>query len=235
MDINQVFNFVTFVSNKYQSGGLSPDNFNLACNVVSRELFNKLYGVPEDYKPGSPYPAIAYDVTQKITDDLRNFIHDATLLKNANGYFVLPADYAAFSSLSFNYVVNSQIPGQPPTSQVRFIEVVTDSELRIRTNNSVIPPEPKYPIAVYKDAGIKILPNIINNVTLTYLKFPVIPVFAYTVVNDEYIYDAANSVQSDFPDTLSSEFAMRIVRYLGINISDVELEQAALQRLAAGM
>jgi len=235
VSINDVWLFVGFVANKVQSGGYSASEFNNACQVVAIELFNVKVGLPEEYKPGAPFPRQAYDVTQKITDDLAPFINpNVPIARNNNGYFPKPADYYAYSSLCYNYVVNSDNCNDNPTSIQRVIEMVTDGELRIRLENSIIPPDLRYPVARLTLAGFDIYPKQIKNVMLTYLKAPVPPVYGYDVINDEYVYNPNTSTQLDFPATLHTEFAMRVVRYLGINLRAMELEKSALERLAAG-
>ena len=112
--------------------------------------------------------------------------------------------------------------------------MVTDAELRVRLADNVIMPTLKYPVASYRAQGILLYPTDINRVTLTYLRYPVTPVFAFSVVNDEYIYDATNSVQTEYPQTLHSEFAMRVARYLGINIRETEFEQLIESRIKQG-
>lgn len=234
MNIGEVFSWLNFVSNKQQSGSISPDEFNLACKVVSRELFNVKVGLPEEYQVGAPYPRQAYDVTQKITDDLRNFIVPDVAIAKVNGYFPLPNDYAAYSSISYKYKKNADECGTAPESIINYIEVVDDAELRVRLADNVIMPTLKYPIAAYNLNGLKVYPKEINSISLTYLKYPKVPVFDYTVVNDEYVYKPATSTQIDFPETLHSEFAMRIARYVGINLREGELYQAAQERLKTG-
>lgn len=233
MNISQIYDWTTYVLNKYQSGSLlSPDEFNLACKVISRELFNVKVGLPEMYQPGAPYPPQAWQVTQKITDDLKPFIKDTTIDKS-QGFFPLPSDYAAFSSLSYKYILNSTTGGNPYHEQ-NYIDVVTDSELRVRLADNVIMPTLKYPVATYRASGILIYPEDIARVTLTYLRYPLDPVFGYTVSNDEYIYDPSASVQVEFPETLHPEFCMRIARYAGINTREFDVEQTIRERLKTG-
>jgi hypothetical protein len=233
VSINEIFEWVNFISDKKGSGSISPDEFNLACNVVSRELFNVKAGLPEEYQVGAPYARQQYQVSQKITDDIRNFVKDTTISK-ANGYFAYPADYAAFSSLRYSYTLNSPDCGGDPISTKRLVEVVTDAEKSIREEDGILYPTLEYPIAVYKEPGIQVLPKEITQVLLTYLRFPVVPVFGYTVSQDEYVYNPTTSTQVDFPATLHPEFAVRICKYLAINIREDELYAMVEQRLAKG-
>lgn len=233
MSISEIFDLVSWVANKYQAGAsMSANEFNLACKAVNIELFNVKVGLPEAYQAGAPYPPQAWQVTQKITDDLQPFIKDAVIDKS-QGFFALPTDYAAFSSLSYKYVLNDPNGGQP-YSEINYIDVVTDAELRVRLADNVVMPTLKYPVATYRAQGILLYPIDINRITLTYLRYPVTPVFGYTVSNDEYIYDSTLSTQVEYPATLHTEFAMRIARYLGINIYDDQLLQSIQERLKTG-
>ena len=233
MTIADIFDWVNQNLNKTASGSFSPIEFNLACSVVSRELFNVKMGLPEEYQAGAPYPRQAYQVTQKITDDLRNFIKDTNINKTF-GYFTLPADYAAFSSLSYKYIVNSTTAGGNPSQIINYIDVVSDSEVRTRLADNVIMPTLKYPVATYRESGLLVYPKEITNIDLTYLRFPATPVFGYTIVNDAYVYDPATSTQVDFPDTLHAEFAMRVGRYFSISIRESELYAMVQERIKAG-
>lgn len=232
MTISDIFDWVTYLSNKTASGSISPEEFNLSCKVVSRELFNVKVGLPEEYLVGAPYARQAYQITQKITDDTRNFIKDVTIPKT-NGFFVLPTDYAAFSSLGYQYVLNNPNGGNP-ISEERNIDVVSDGELSVRLYDNVIYPTLEYPVAAYREQGILVYPKEINRIILTYLRYPAIPIFAYTVVDDEYVYNPTGSVQVDFPEVLHSEFATRVARYLGINLREEQFEQYMEMRLAKG-
>lgn len=235
MQVNEIYDWVSFVANSYQSGKFSANEINLAFKVIAIELFNVKCGLPEQNKPGAPYPIQAYGINDKNIDDLAPYIsHHFVINKNLAGYFPKPTNYYAFSSLSFNYVENDPNCKVNPTSVQRFIKLLNDSEWRIRIGNSIIPPSVEYPIAKVTNQGFQVAPINIKQIFLTYLQAPVPPVYGYTVVNDEYIYDPLTSTQCDFPETLHTEFCMRCVRYLGVNLRDTELEQLAEQRLISG-
>lgn len=232
MNIGQIFDWTSYISSKSQSGSISPEEFNLSCEVVSRELFNLKVGIPEEYLVGAPYARQAYQVTQKITDDMRYFINDVDINKS-NGFFPLPTDYAAFSSLGYKYVLNNPNGGQP-VSEERNIDVMSDGELSVRLYDNVIFPTLRYPCAAYREKGILVYPKEIKKVSLTYLRYPAIPFFNYSVVNDEYVYKPIGSVQVDFPETLHAQFAVMIARYVGVTLHDNELYAMMQERLKAG-
>ena len=74
INVNELYEFVQFVSNKEQSGYVKPSEFNLAIDRAQMQLFMERYNNPAEYQPGRPVPRVAYQQTQKISDDLRPFI-----------------------------------------------------------------------------------------------------------------------------------------------------------------
>ncbi len=65
---NHIFNRI----NKDQTGNTyRVDSFNVDLSFASMQIFNRCYGLPEQYMFGQPFPAISYEATQKISDSLR--------------------------------------------------------------------------------------------------------------------------------------------------------------------
>lgn len=230
---NTIYNLVAdvFLSKK-QSGAFTIDAFNTACQAVNYDILKWKVGLPEAYQMGAPYPPIAYQVTQKITDDVRQFIVIADIQKNNSGYFQIPDDYFAFSSLRYRYVKNNSC-GEPEWVDID-IPVLDDGEFNMRLRNTIVPPQVKYPIANYYNYGIKIMPEQISKVKLTYLKKPQTPVWAYTVVDDQPVYDAANSVDFDYPVSCTNDIAVMVGKYMGLNLLFPEVVQFLEQRQDKG-
>ena len=104
IDINELYRFVQFVSNKEQSGYVKPSEFNIAVDRAQMQLFMERYNNPAEYQPGRPIPRVAYQQTQKISDDLRMFIKRVTLPINSNGMMNYPDDYIHFSKATYRYL-----------------------------------------------------------------------------------------------------------------------------------
>lgn len=234
LNINDIYTFVNFTSNHYQSGQVTDDNFNTACAFVSLELFRKYCGLPEEYQPNNPTPRVAWQMTNAISDDLRPFIVNANIPKDNSGYFPFPADYSVFSSMWYRYVLNNPKGGQP-SSDIRWIENVSDSELRLRLTSTIKNPTPFFPVCAWYSYGFKVYPEVINRIELTYLKVPVTPFRNYTQLqNDETEYNPVGSIQFEFPQTMYPNLATRIALYYGINIREDEFVNWMGQKQAAG-
>ena len=97
ININEVYKFVQFISNKEQSGFVKPSEFNIAVDRAQMQFFMERYNNPAEYQPGRPIPRVAYNQTQKVSDDLRQFITRATLPVDNTGLMSYPLDYLHFS------------------------------------------------------------------------------------------------------------------------------------------
>lgn len=220
LDIQSLYYFFNVLINKEQSGELSDTQFNSACQFVNLDLFRKYSGVPEEYMPNNPVPRIGWQMTNAVSDDLRNFIVNANIAKNNNGYFPFPADYSVFSSMWYRYMLNNP-KGGSPTNELRWIENVSDGELRLRLTSNIKYPSLFFPVCAWYSYGFKVYPDTITNIELTYLKVPREPLRAFTQLsNDETAYDSANSIQFEYPQSLYPNIAARIGKYLGITIRE---------------
>lgn len=222
ISVDRLYKWVNFVARKKQSGAISPDEFNLAIAVIVLDYFKLKVGLPEEYQVGRPLPRQAYQLTQKITDDVRHLVTTSTI-NVSNSRFTLPNDYAAFSSLKYRYVTNQENCEDGAKAVKIPIEVVTDEEFASRQSSLLTPPTIRRPIANFDVSGIEVLPSTITSVELTYLKFPATPIRQYTIVNDEDVYSSTGTVNIDFPETCFNDIAIRVLQYYGINLSDSEL------------
>ena len=105
INIDEIKRFVEFCANKSQAGSNpTPTKFNLAVKRAQMEWVMERYGNPNTYQPGRPVPRIAYQQTQKITDDLKFLLSKPTPLQiDKDGKAVYPSDYLHMSSVRYKY------------------------------------------------------------------------------------------------------------------------------------
>lgn len=233
-NINDIYLWINFLADKVQSRSISDDEFNQIIDATNLDLWKLKVGLPEEYQMNAPFPRQAWQISNKISDDMRYFITESDIAKNTNGIFPYPTDYGAFSSLRYKRILNNGC--DEPDVKTRTIELVTDGELSERLDNTIIPPNFDYPVGAWYAAGWKVYPQIINSVSLTYLRLPTTPFRNYTFdpVTDLTNYNPVGSVQLDFPKTLWIDFAVMCVKYLSINIREADLYQMAQQRQLSG-
>lgn len=247
MNLGQVFKLVNFISNKDQTGDtITPEQFSeIILPAVNIMFFKKKYGLPEDYQPGQPIPRQAWELTQKISDDLRKFkeIQPAWLIDSA-GISQIPSDYVHRSSITKTYIPYT---GAQPKTVV--VEELTDSEAASRRSNSITGPTVKNPFCVFHKNYIQFYPSNLQSVEFVYLRLPKTPFFDYTIANDEYIFlpqgqfhngtvlpagTPSRTVELEWPEETHIDFVNRIMEYVGINLREDQLINFAQQAKISG-
>jgi hypothetical protein len=233
-NINDIFELTEYVINKEQNGrAFSNTQFNLLLGGINLDVIKKRYGLPEEYQIGMPLPREAYQLTQKITDDLRHLLvyYGGSTLPlypvSSTGILQLPSDYLHISSL--------RVPkGDDEFSD---IEILFDNELSDRLRNPNRNDFDKWPIGSFYSDYIKLYPADIGYVEFTYIKVPNTPRRAVTInpTTDVETYDPANSVQLDWP----KDVYMDVVRYLlslcGVHLNSPRVYQYAEQHKKTGV
>lgn len=234
VSVNQVKQIVDTIANKNQSGIWSTAEYNTIFAAVNYDFLKYRIGLPELYQVGNPQPPVSYQITQKITDDVRFLIKKVDIVKDSNGYFPIPADYFAFSSWRYKYIENSDC-GEAPYFKDYPIETLSDNELVDALDNTIAPPTLVYPKLAYYGLGALVYPQEINRVICTYVRTPVTPVWGYTLVDDEPIYNSALSTDFEYPSSCLNDLSILCLKYLGINIRDESLVNSALVRQKDGV
>jgi len=233
MTVQGVYLLTNFFADKFGSRQISDDEYNTAMAAASLELFKTKVGIPEEYQVGQAKSRQEWQVTTKISDDMRKFVTEVEIDK-VGGVFPYPPDYGAFSSLRYTRILNNGC--DTPDVRTRTIELVTDGELSDRLDNTVVYPDFDYPVGAWYSNGWKVFPKIIEKVDLTYLRIPVTPFRNYTIdpATDLTTYQPIGSVQIEYPETLHIDFTYRVLKYLAINIREEMLYEVANQRQMIG-
>jgi hypothetical protein len=227
--------------NKDQSGrSITIPQFNLAAVIASYEYFKLKVGLPEQYQPGKPFPAQAWQVSKKITDDMQHLLKwmggpdNPQMNIDKYGIAELPSDYFAFSSCYYNYVVQNSC--DDIDTKPKEVDFLTDAEWSDRLNSVIVPPELEYPVAKMGAGKIQFAPRNLKKVDFTYLREPAAPVLAFTYdANNDYVYDAANSTQFDFPQVCLPDIANLIFAVMSGNLKSQLDIQLAEQRKVQGI
>ena len=239
MDIGTFYDFVNFCLNKYQSGSYSPAEFNTALAATYLDLLKIKLGLPEDFqlptKNGiNSVSRQQWQNSQTITDDISNFLETVTLTRTGR-WFTYPSDYVRFSGAEYDLIITSNISGVQPSVTAQNITAVTDAEKKFQIPNAIIPPTDQYPILAFEANGLNVLPLDIKTFRLTYLREPIKPVFGYTInAQNDVIYDPNTSVQLEYRPILHNDYAMLLMKYIGLNIRDADVVNFAETRQMAG-
>lgn len=230
-NINDCYIFTNTVANKNQSGSLAPDNWNNLASFAVVQYQRLKLGLPELYTVDKRQAPQEIQVTQAIDDSLRKFIKRTTVSKSGDG-FDIPVDMAAFvpSSYLYTYVQDGQAASTPIP-----LDFVTASEWNERMQNYITNPTYEYPMAMYENGQIVVAPNGIDTIGLRYYRYPVNPVWGYTVnASDQAVYDPLTSVDFEFPKLEWENICNIILKYWAIYLRGDLLYQTTDKRIITG-
>lgn len=227
ISIDTLKQYVDYISNKEQSGNnYSPKQFNMLVSRAVDDIERWLIGLVAQYSPSEPLPAVAYDLTQKVKDDLRFLKNTVVLSIDSNGFMTIPEDYIYLASIAYRRVENNCETGTPDVDFIP-VEVVSDDNWSGRLSNAIKKPTHEFPACNFHDkTRVLFSPKDLSSVSFSYLKKMAAPVWAYILDdNDNAIYDASGSTDIDLPEILLNDVSRIIVGYMGINIREDQLIQ----------
>jgi hypothetical protein len=207
---------------------------------VNIDFFKQRYGLPQEYQPGMPLPKMSYEITQKITDDLRDLKvrmgqDVATMAIATNGRATIPTDYIHFSSARYNQITDNTCGNL--ATRPRAIEHLSDAQIGDRLGDSIKMPTLKNPVFVTYAGYFQFYPKTVSNVEFTYLRMPKTPVYGYVADNttDDDTYDETTSVHFEYPEDCFNDIVSMCLGYIGINLRSSELLQYAEMQKEKGV
>ena len=225
INVNSVYEFLQFISNKSQSGFLTPKDFNKSISRAVYELITKRYHNVKQQKPDGS-SMVGFEQNQKITDDLRYLIVVNEAYKVNNGIITLPNDYLHLSTIS--YVRNDlDKEGELKSDLINF-SILRDSELAAQLSSVLFGKRiknGKLGVARFIGDKIEIFPKTISTVKLVYLRKPKTPIWGFNVVNNKPVYSASKSTDIELPEDCMNELVFMCASYLGMNLREAELVQ----------
>jgi hypothetical protein len=233
MTLFSMYELIKFITNKDFTGTvITPERFKELIKVTNIDLFRNKYGIPEEYQPGRPIPIEFVDITLKNTDDLKAFKMFLPNTPVTNGILPFPVNYAHRNSIVYNF---TKVINGVSTSLPKGVEILREAEFAERTGNYTKRPTISNPIGVVRSDGIHIRPITITAVDYSYYRFPVDPVFSYTLGDGFITYDAPGSTEFEWPEDEKLTLTMMILKYVGINLRESELVQIANQQIQTGV
>jgi hypothetical protein len=236
MNLDEIRNSVNFRLNKDNTGLTLPSRqFNTILQVVNLEFFKLAYGLPEEYDKNAPFARRAYEVSQRMTDDLNPFLvsldgRDKGYLPVDNrGVAVIPSDYAHVTAVGYD--TQSDVPKRI------IIEIMTNAQWDSRMGSRIIKPSLKNPICKFHSKKLLLFPYDIGPIAFSYLRYPKKPVYA--VIEDPAteteVYDPTMSVELEWPQDVHTDIVNMIVWYASENLGDQLRIQTASQRKKQGV
>jgi hypothetical protein len=255
ININEVKILSDYIANKHQTGAAqTPNEFNLCVQSSLDDVIMYYYGLPQRYAVGVPLPPVAWEVTQLVMDYLRDLKQTKPITVTA-GRMSIPSDYIHKSVLTYDFVEQTTPSGSTAdcdedepvacdddkktkaktyqqlqmtnkiTRKTKTIPVLTDEQFQMAKSSEVRKLSQKYPIARVMNGYFDIAPQEVKSVTLTYIRYPLTPVWGYTVPNGiDPQYNPSTSVNIELPAILKNQVAYSVLTKLGINIRENQLQ-----------
>lgn len=209
MDLNEAYTVLNFYINKEQGGWYAPEELTRIVTRAQHTLYNTYY--------------TKYATSQRLDDALAPFKVDFqfTNVSTPAGVITTPDDYLDLLGI---YTI---VTGGDNITRKRPVEIVNEEELVIRLNSQVAPVTVNDPIGIIKtDWNVQLYPDQPQAGIMMYLRSPVAPYFAYSVVSGRVIvYDQANSVQLEWSDKDIETILLIALNGLGINLSEADVLQ----------
>lgn len=221
MTIDQAYQFIAYVSNKIQDGSIKPADFNMLAPIAQISVINDLLGNEKQYRPHDPTPAYGYGITDKIRTLIRPLIVKPTATAVAAGKIAYPA------ALLYLDAAISTTDGYPITE-------ASSDEIAVLNVSLIKPPSSRFPKYVMYSDGLYIYPTSITNVSISYVRRPAVPVWAYTTVNEAPVYNSVGSQDFELSELVHMRICAKILQNVGINLSDERLSQYAMAMEASG-
>lgn len=185
------------------------------------KYFKSKIGLPEEYTPGMPLPKEAFEITKRITEDLRRFKvimgweEETPLVVDSKGNASYPADYYYPSVMSYNLIKDKIYE--------REIEFLSDAEFTKRTTSFSEKPTEWFPVVNLQSSNIRIFPKSINLTNFIYLRLPIKPFYAVKTDRGFVEYDSAKSTELEWNDISIIDIISLLLSNIGISIKSGEL------------
>lgn len=207
MNIAECIDFLSFWVNKKQGSWFTSDEI---IQIIDRGQL-ALYS---DLKP-------KYATSQLIKDSLSPFrrSYDFTPTDTISGYIVIPdTDYLDLLAMRISYTISGRTFYVP-------IQMYNEDEIADRLNSQIDPVTITSPIGEQTAPRyFRLYPLSGYTGTVTYLKRPIKPVYAYTLISGRIpVYDPDNSVQLEWRTTEIDAVLIKALESIGINLSSEEL------------
>jgi hypothetical protein len=220
MTIDEAIRLTRFVLNKDQNGYMTGDQFNLLAPIAQLSVLNNRIGNIRQYQVSHPVPANGFSNTQKSREDIMPLMVQPTTTAVSTGIAAYPTDYIYYNTLT--------------SAAGKLIKEATEDEMVELNNSSIMPPSAMFPKFVMHADGFHIYPTSITSIKLSYIRKPETPIWAYTISNNEEVYDAGNSQDFELAETAHLEIVMLILQMAGVNINLLQVTQFAAAMEAQG-
>ena len=209
MNISEAFDFLNFWINKNTGAWYTISELT---EIVDRGQMS-LY---EDLQP-------RYATSQRIKDALSVFKEKENFTTQISGNIIVTdSRYLNLLDIQIYFQISNRTIYYP-------LDILNEDVRADRLNSQLDPVTITSPVAEQVAAKtFRLYPASQYNGNITFLRRPIKPVFAYTVISGRVIvYNSVNSTQLEWNETWHNAILIKALSSIGINLTDSEVAQYA--------
>lgn len=223
VNVNTVYRTVLLILNKEQRGYLTPDEFNRTASQVQLEIFNEYF---EDLNQQKRIQTNDSEYSDRIKN-----LEEKISFFQSNGVCTFDAFNGNFTPQNITQIYKL---GTVIYNDDKEVQYVQPNELLELNLSPITKPSKYWPVYEYKNSKIYVYPKTItNNISYTYLRKPLDPIWNFTVTppNYQYVYTTTGSQDFELHPTEQVNIITRILLYSGVIIKDPQIIQVAAQQI----
>jgi hypothetical protein len=210
MDADTPFRLIQYISNKFQGGEITGDEYMDMINQAQRDFLSFLLGQFVSYQYGRPVSRVQFGMNEIVRQRVTPFIDPPALLTiDANGIAPYPTGLQQVDAMY--------------TSDMNRVRYVPQHKLYSYLN-SKIDPIATNPIFLIQSNGFKFYPNTLGSALISYVNTP--PDVVWKSAPDAQgrpQYTSVGSVGPLFYDVDCMELISRCLAMVGVNLQASEV------------
>jgi len=222
--IDTVRRTVLSILNKENNGYITPDQFNLYARQAQLEIFEQYFydlNSAESKSASRLYNSGHGDIKKRmefVIDKFSVFQHENVYFL-AESAFVIPDNCYSTGTVTLSDGVTD-------------VDIISHSKSVQLLSSLDTSPTESFPVAVVHGSYMKVYPTTLNqdgDIKSTYVRYPKDPVWTYTTVSGDPLFDASSSSYQDFelPKDDESDLIRKILLYCGVEIREPQVIEFA--------
>jgi len=230
ISVDSVYQRVLGILNKEQRGYVTAQEFNLFANQAQEDLFEQyFYDINQFGRiPGN---STEYSDMLNLLNEKINIFETSAQPTRTGNFFDEPTDLYRLGTVVYKNTTTNSF-GVSSTESIE-AERINANEFLYINSSPLTKPKNVRPVFVANTNGIRVYGNSeitdVTKVEFQYIKKPAKVQWAYQIVFDEPLYNAANSVNFELHPSEETELVIKILELSGILIKDLNLYQVMNQ------
>jgi hypothetical protein len=230
ISVDSVYQRVLGILNKEQRGYVTAQEFNLFANQAQEDLFEQyFYDINQFGRiPGN---STEYSDMLNLLNEKINIFETSAQPTRTGNFFDEPTDLYRLGTVVYKNTTTNSF-GVSSTESIE-AERINANEFLYINSSPLTKPKNVRPVFVANTNGIRVYGDSeitnVAEVEFQYIKKPAKVQWAYQIVFDEPLYDAANSVNFELHPSDETELVIKILELSGILIKDLNLYQVMNQ------